>query len=80
MNSVFEKKYISFTIPVVIGCFLICFTTVFLRIESVKLGYEIGNLKSQERQLLEDVSRLEMNLAIMSTKKNLVRYAKVAEK
>ncbi len=79
MKSVFDKSCVFFTVPLVLVCFGISFLTVFVRIESIKLGYEIGHLKNKERTLLEKTYQLEKNLSILTTKSSLLHLASKAK-
>ena len=44
---------------------------IHLRVETTMIGYEIGQLKKTELQLLEDRANLKMKLAQLTTRKHL---------
>ncbi len=56
----------------------ILMTTLFqvhVRIQSTIVGYELGRLKSEEKRLLEQRGNLKMELAKLTTKRNLSLFA-----
>jgi hypothetical protein len=44
---------------------------IHLRVQTTMLGYEIGRMKAEESRFLEDRSLLNMQLAKLTTRKNL---------
>lgn len=55
--------------------FLFALTRVYLRVETTMVGYELGSLKNKESEFLEERSLLKMELARLTTKKNLTMLA-----
>jgi len=51
------------------------FGRAHLRIQTTMIGYELGKLKSDEASLLEKRSHLQMELAKLTTKKELLNFA-----
>lgn len=51
------------------------FGRAHLRIQTTMVGYELGKLKSEEASLLEKRSQLQMELAKLTTKKELLNFA-----
>ena len=47
------------------------FLRIHTRVQTVTIGYELGQLKAQEEALLEEHSRLRMELAKLTTKDTL---------
>lgn len=45
--------------------------TAYVRISSTLMGYDIGEMKHEESMLLQERSRLNMELAKLTSKKNL---------
>ncbi len=45
--------------------------TAYIRISSTLMGYDIGEMKNQESLLLQERSRLNMELAKLTSKRNL---------
>ena len=48
---------------------------VHLRVQTTLIGYELGQLKNKEAELLEQSSYLKMQLAKLTTKKHLTLMA-----
>lgn len=68
------RSLLTYQTILVMGFFAI--TTVAIarishRIETTVIGYELGNLKVQEAELLQDRGSLNVQLAKVSTKKHL---------
>jgi hypothetical protein len=51
--------------------FSLAFARVHMRVETTLIGYEIGQLKSEEAKLLENRSHLRMLHAKLTTKEHL---------
>ena len=49
--------------------------TAYMRIQSTLVGYKIGDLKDDESRYLDQVSGLRMELAKLTSKKNLTILA-----
>ena len=56
--------------------FLFSIFSVHQRIKTTMIGYEIGNLKQKEAQLLKRKSRLTMELSKISTREGLEKNLK----
>lgn len=54
-----------------LGLVAVAVGRVHLRVHTTMLGYEIGKLKSEEGELLQQRSALKMQLAKLTTKKHL---------
>lgn len=52
-------------------CFACAFFTVYMKNQTILLGYQISSLKTQEKALLQEKKHLTMTLAKMTTKDNL---------
>lgn len=60
----------------VLACSLcLAFARAHLRIQTTLIGYELGKLKTDEGDLLEKRSQLQMELAKLTTKKQLMNMA-----
>jgi len=58
----------------------IAVTRIHLRVQYTLTGYNLGQLKNQEQQLLEERSFLKMQVAKLTTKKHLQVMTKMNEK
>ena len=58
-------------ITVLLLTLLVACTFAFMRIQSTLVGYEIGELKNREADLLDRLSEVKMNLAKFSSKDSL---------
>ncbi len=63
MNVILFSVFVT-----VFGC---AFVRTYLRIQTTLMGYEIGRLKSQESDLLQERAHLQMNYAKLTTKAHL---------
>ena len=57
--------------------FILSFVKVYIRTQTTLVGYDLGELKEQEADLLEQLSRKKMSLAAISTKSNLKKLTKI---
>lgn len=58
---------------------LLAFARVHVRVQTTLIGYQIGSLKDSETKLLEQRSRLKMELAQISTQERLMELAAADE-
>lgn len=56
--------------------FLACLSAIHIRTKTIILGYDIGQLKSEEAELLIQNSLLNMELSKLTTKKWLLEFLK----
>lgn len=49
------------------------FGRIYIRIQTTSVGYELGALKTQEAELLEEKAQLKMDLATLTTKASLLK-------
>ena len=63
-----------------VACLAVLFTLAFLRCylrtETTLTGYHLGELKGREAALLEERSRLKVQLARLTTKESLIKLGK----
>ena len=68
------KKIIStrmFVVLCAVFCLSIAFIKVHIKVESTLMGYKLGELKKTELALLEEQSRLKMQLSSITSKSQL---------
>ena len=58
---------------------LACFVVINYRIKAIQIGYEIGEAKSREAELLKERSQLQATLSTLQTKKELFALAHYKE-
>ncbi len=76
-SGLVSKKILATTaLCLLIG---IAVTRIHLRVQYTLTGYNLGQLKNQERQLLEERSFLKMQLSKLTTKKHLTVMANLNE-
>ena len=71
-----SKKMLAALLCLMLG---VAVTRIHLRVQHTLTGYNLGKLKNQEQQLLEERSFLKMQLAKLSTKKHLQIMANIEE-
>lgn len=78
MIKSFTQNFHYFLQLILILSVVVAFLRTHSRIKTTLLGYEIGRMKDQEEQLLKRRSLLMMELAKITTKKNLTKKTRAA--
>ena len=68
-----DKKSIIILFVLFLGSATIAFSVSYIKGQKTIIGYELGKLKKREKYLLEMRSQLKMELAKLSSKKNLIK-------
>jgi hypothetical protein len=79
-NCCFHKKKIILGAFICGTFFSLAFSRSFLRIQTTLIGYELGDLKLLEGNLLEQRAQLQMELAKITTKEHLMLLCKKEKK
>lgn len=61
---------------ILIAIFLIGLLRAYVRVQTTLIGYELGKLKKIEAMAFESRSQLQMELAKITTKENLLMLSK----
>ena len=72
-----KSRYMILSISLLFMLFILSFVKVYIRTQTTLVGYDLGELKEQEADLLEQLSRKKMSLAAISTKSNLKKLTKI---
>lgn len=65
-----KVKILSYLFSLIVA--MTAFFQIFLKVESTLVGYELGKLKNKESKLLDRRSYLQMELAKLTNKSNLL--------
>jgi len=77
MDKRHKSRYMILSISLLFMLFILSFVKVYIRTQTTLVGYDLGELKEQEADLLEQLSRKKMSLAAISTKSNLKKLTKI---
>ena len=68
-NALFSRA--ALVAALVVGLVPLAVMRIHVRVQTTLIGYEIGRLKGEEAQLMEQRSSLKMQLAKLTTRKHL---------
>ncbi|MFW7378284.1 MAG: hypothetical protein ACOH5I_05725 [Oligoflexus sp.] len=75
-----DKRHFSASACLLVIAFCLALAIAYLRIQSTLIGYQLGELKDHESYLLEQRSRLKVDLAKLTKKENLTILASRQQK
>lgn len=76
ISKLYQKNKHLILYIALISLFSLAFLKIYVKIQTVIVGYEIGRLKEKEFQLLKQRSSLRMSLAQLTTKESLSKMLK----
>ena len=77
MKVVFNRFWTKLPLAVLVSIFFLASLKSYIKIQTTLIGYQIGQKKQQEADLLEQQSSLTMELAKITTKQSLMDAAAV---
>ena len=71
-----KRKSLVLSVSLILMLFVAALTRSYIRIQTTLIGYELGELKMLEENMLEQRAQLQMELAKITTKEHLMMFSK----